>query len=199
MYTSTATMTLKSYITDLYGRSTFLLTRRLQITGTKIAKIRNHITFTTRCYKLGLVPHGLRLKTPCRSAEARSITRDAEIKLMKATMNDLFRRPRILTQQENEIKQKLRTILTQEDYKTISTLTDKYTSRVYTRTKERQINKFQKLHAEQHATRREGKPPSPNDAHSRCVVNLSKRNLDDNEQRVLSLGLNFAVPPRETP
>ena len=187
----------KSYITDLYGRSTFLLTRRLQITGTKIAKIRNHITFTTRCYKLGLVPCGLRLKTPCRSAEARSITRDAEIKLMKATMNDLFRRQRILTQQENEIKQKLRAILIQQDYETISTLTDKYTSRVYTRTKERQINKFQKLHAE-HA-RREGKPPSTNDAHSRCVVNLSKRNLDDNEQQVLSLGLNFAVPPRETP
>ena len=116
---------------------------------------------------------------------------------MKATMNDLFRRQRILTQQENEIKQKLRAILTQQDYETISTLTDKYTSRVYTRTKERQINKFQKLHAE-HA-RREGKPPSTNDAYSRCVVNLSKRNLDDNEQQVLSLGLNFAVPPRETP
>ena len=144
----------------------------------------------TCCYKLGLVPHGLRLKTLCQLAKARSIIRDAKIKLMKATMNKLFRRQIYLTHQENEIT---RAILTQQDY--LHTYQQIHISRIYT--DKRQMNKFQKLLAEQHV-RREENPHSPNDAHSHCVVNLSKRSLDDNEQHVLSLGLNFAVPPRET-
>ena len=180
---TTATMTLKSYVTDLYGRSTFLLTRRIQIIGTKLAKIKNHITFTTRCYKLGIVPHGLQLKAPYRSGEARSIIHNAESKLVKATMNDLFRRQRHLTHQENEIRQKLLSILMQQDFETISALADRYTSCVYTQTKERQTNKFRKLIAE-HRAGPKGKPLSPNDAHLRCVANQSKRSLDDDEHRV---------------
>ena len=113
--------------------------------------------------------------------------------LDETTMNDLFRRQRYLTHQENEITQKLRAILTQQDY--LHTYRQIHISRIYT--DKRQMNKFQKLLAVQHV-RREENPHSPNDTHSHCVVNLSKRSLDDNEQHVLSLGLNFAVPPRET-
>ena len=91
-------------------------------------------------------------------------------------MNNLFRRQRHLTHQENEIRQKLLSILTRQDFETISALTDRYTSRVYTQTKERQTNKFRKLLAE-HRAGPKGKPPSPNDAHLRCVTNLSKRSL----------------------
>ena len=37
------------------------------------------------------------------------------------------------------------------------------------------------------------------DAHSRCVIDTSKWSSDGDEQRVLTLGWNFAVPPREIP
>ncbi|XP_071476521.1 uncharacterized protein [Diadema antillarum] len=62
-------------------------------------------------------------------------------------------------------------------------------------TRDKQIRKFNTLHNSHTRTYTRDKPPAARNT----VVNLSQHNLTQAEHNVLSLGLNFATPPKKIP
>ena len=163
-------MTLKEYITRLYGQSTFQLTRKLQRIGVRLAKTNCHITFLTRCHKLALVPIGLRLKTRFESMKAQQIVDTAERRLVKARLDELHRTQRKLTRQRGEILDSLNSRLSTEDFTMILTLTDDYSSKTHARTKKTQQTKFARLRTEYAARTRK-----TSGFETENVINLSQR------------------------
>ena len=90
------------------------------------------------------------------------------------------------------LEERLSTTLTSTDYEVFTTLTDEYATKTYDAVKAKQRQKFQRL-------RQERRKPPATARDTRNVVNLSQRTLNDDEQSVLSLGLNYAVAPRRVP
>ena len=76
----------------------------------------------------------------------------------------------------------------------ILTLTDDYSSKTHARTKKTQLTKFTRLRTECAACNRK---TSSSDTGN--IINLSQRQLSNDEWAVLAKGLNFAVPPKKTP
>ena len=60
-------------------------------------------------------------------------------------------------------------------------------------TKLRQKNKFDRLNANSFT------PPSYTKSENRVVINLSRKSLNNTEEEVLSLGMNFAIAPWKIP
>ena len=85
------------------------------------------------------------------------------------------------------------------DYDKLLSLNDIYASKVYNEVKTRQRHKFNSLVAKSRS--KQSNPalaPAPATVTGvRHVLNLSQRTLNDNETKVLSLGLNFALAPRK--
>ena len=76
-------MTLKSYLTDLYGGRIYHLTKALKNVKCKLARITNHIIFLVRCRDNQLVPKGMMLRHSFSSAKAESILKKAEDALVR--------------------------------------------------------------------------------------------------------------------
>jgi len=107
-------------------------------------------------------------------------------------MDHLFIQRGNLTRRRQQLKERLSTTLTSTNYEAFTTLTDEYATKTYDVVKAKQRQKFQRLRQEIR------KPPAT--VRDTCnVVNLSQRTLNDDEQSVLSLGLNYAVVPHRVP
>ena len=126
--------------------------------------------------------------------KVQQIVDTAERRLVKARLDELHRTQRKLTRQRGEILDSLNSRLSTEDFTMILTLTDDYSSKTHARTKKTQQTKFARLRTEYAARTRK-----TSGFETENVINLSQRQLSDDERAVLAKGLNFAVPPKKTP
>lgn len=106
-------------------------------------------------------------------------------------------------EQKENLRQQLSSTLSEQDFQQLEKLTDNYTNKVYEDTKRKQREKFSRLSGDRQngneRTRKEPEPESSQDNNTNGVMNLSQRKLTTEEERVLSLGMNFAIAPKTTP
>ncbi len=89
-------------------------------------------------------------------------------------------------------KDKLNNTLIHDDLKTCERMVNRSTELIFIKCKSKQLTKFEKLKKTTMNQTNNNVQPRVN------VVNLSNRELS-NEEKVLSLGLNFAITPRSLP
>ena len=159
--------------------------------ASNVRRIRQQLWFNHRCKDLGLVPAGLRLKSPLNTQEAIQIVKATCRRLVRAQINDCHRR---LNHYKDKLQQrldKLRQFIPTDLPDTILTIADRRANR----TAEQHRTKTQlKLTRLQRSKDKKRQNPDDN-----WVRNISSRPLDKTETQVLSYGLKHSVTPKRIP
>ena len=187
-------MTLKSHVTNLYGRSIYQRTNDLKQTKIKLAILTNHIVFMKRCRDQEITPWGLRIGRHLKKSHAsKAITSKAESALVREQLAVLKTKKAKVLDTIANIESTLKDKLTPQDFAIVEQATNSAQQREFLKKKESQKVKFERLLAEKVSAQRE-KTVIKNP-----VVNISGRELSEGEISVLEKGLGFAPVPKTVP
>ena len=170
------------------GRQSERLANNYISSVSTVRRIRQQLWFNHRCKDHGLVPAGLKLKSPLNTQEAIQIVTSTCRRLVQARINDCHRRLNYcnnkLQQQLDKLKQLLPTNLLDTVMTIAGRRADKTTDRVRTE-QERKLTRLQR--------NKDKKGPKTDE---NWVRNISSRPLDKTETHVLSYGLKHSVTPK---
>ncbi|XP_073231504.1 uncharacterized protein [Porites lutea] len=173
------------------GRQSERLANNYISSVSTVRRIRQQLWFNHRCKDHGLVPAGLKLKSPLNTQEAIQIVTSTCRRLVKARINDCHRRLNYcnnkLQQQLDKLKQLLPTNLLDTVMTIAGRRADKTTDRVRTE-QERKLTRLQR--------NKDKKRPKTDE---NWVRNISSHPLDKTETHVLSYGLKHSVTPKRIP
>ena len=179
-------------IRSTYGRESEKLASFLTKYASCVRQIRQQLWFNHRCKDLGLTPRSLKIKSPLNTREAISIVRSASKRLLNARINDCHKRLNKYKSLLEKTVEKLRQSLPSNLLEVVRTIADK---RAYKRALEcrtRQVEKLRKLYETSKRLNR----PKPD---ANWVKNISSRQIDDSETKLLSYGLKHSIIPRHVP
>ncbi|XP_072022566.1 uncharacterized protein [Amphiura filiformis] len=188
-----------------YGNDAVKNIRDLENVDKKIARHRNHLTFTHRCKQYGVTPTSLRIRCPIRTIKAKNIIEKAQ--------KDLAReRIRVISNQIKEYEKEKAVLV-----KDLETLTKNDTEvrrhvekhceskrkAEHEKTKKRHIDKFERLkNKDQSKNVSDGASEEPDLTGTqlkRWVINTTDRKLTKPQTTLLAKGLNFAVSVDKIP
>ena len=149
-------------------------------------RIPQQLWFNHRCKDHGLVPAGLKLKSPV-TQEAIQIVKATCRRLVKARINDCQRRLKRYNNKRQQLHDKLNQLIPTELLETITTIADKRVNKATERARTGHQQTLTRL-----LRNKEQRRSKPDD---NWVRNISSRPLDKNETRVLSYGLKHSVTP----
>ena len=179
-----------SYLRSL-GRQSEKLANDYISYARNVRRIKQQLWFNHRCKDLGLVPAGLRIKSPLNTKEAICIVKATCRRLIRARINDCHRRINYANDKLLLCLSKLKELIPTSLLNTLTTIADKRANKT---TEQHHAIVQSKLTRLQHA------------AHKKChkidknwVRNISSRPLDENETQVLSYGLKHSVTPKRIP
>ena len=147
--------------------------------------------FNHRCKDLGLVPAGLRIKSPLNTKEAICIVKATCRRLIRARINDCHRRINYANDKLLLCLSKLKELIPTSLLDTLRTIADKRANKT---TEQHHAIVQSKLTRLQHAAHKKRHKTDKN-----WVRNISSRPLDENETQVLSYGLKHSVTPKRIP
>ena len=174
-----------------FGRKSERLANDYISYASNVRRIRQQLWFNHRCKDLGLVPAGLRLKSPLNTQEAIQIVKATCRRLVRARINDCHRRRNYYKDKLQQRLDKLRQFIPTDLLDTILTIADRRAKK----TAEQHRTKTQlKLTRLQRTKDKRRQKPDDN-----WVRNISSRPLDKTETRVLSYGLKHSVTPKRIP
>jgi hypothetical protein len=179
----------ESYKNDLchrYGPDIYPCFRKLERLNIQLAKTVNHITFLTRCKSSGIIPIGLRLKTPFNSHRTSKFSLRAIRALLRDRIYFCWAKKSSLIQLIRKLEDYLRGIGGQVDQQPIFTAPESSFRHASHEQKINHIRKFPILNSE-----RVKNLPTSSSNHKKFVINLSKHVLSDSEEIILKKGLNF--------
>ena len=190
--TSTQSGSLKSYLRSQYGGQTQKTVDLLGKELERVARFKNHHHFNFRCYKSGIVPPSLRVKSPVNTE--RSIAAALHV-------SRIFTQERIKTSWRawndasscvKECRDRLRNILSDDDFSRIDTLCTRTGEATFQKARQRQVRKFDKMKVQRLS------PSNDKELNLRpsWIINLSERKLSGAERSVLSKGPKFATAPK---
>ena len=154
-------------------------------------RIRQQLWFYHRCKDHGLVPAGLKLKSPLNTQEAIQIVKVNCRRLVKAQINDCHRRLKRYKNKTQQLHDKLKQLIPTKLFDTVTTIADKRAKKVIERARTGHQQKLTGLL--RNKEQRRSKPDN------NWVRNISSRPSDKNEIRVLSYGLKHSVTPKLRP
>ena len=187
-------MTLKSYLTELYGGRIYHLTTVLKTVKCKLAKLSNHIIFLIRCRDNQVVPNGMKLRRNVSSSKASNILQKAEEALIRDQIVGLRQKKAAEMKTKSRLLLSLHNTMSEKDFETIQAVTDKAENGVFESTKRSQRKKFNSL-----VTIKAKSSPSNRSIITTAVDNKSGRDLTSDELKVLEKGLGFAPTPETIP
>ena len=158
----------------------------------KLAQIKNQLTFLIRCRDNCIIPRGLRLSQPVEFPGSTKVAqKTSEIVLRHVIRN--VRRKKVQREREvNDNTEGLKRILTESEWIEVEMWCLEAANEEALETKTRHKRKFQTL--------AEGDKSNNFELDKKRVVkNLSNRTLSDAEEKVLALGLNYAITPTSIP
>ena len=174
-----------------FGRKSERLANDYISYASNVRRIRQQLWFNHRCKDLGLVPAGLRLKSPLNTQEAIQIVKATCRRLVRARINDCHRRLNYYKDKLQQRLDKLRQFIPTDLLDTILTIADRRAKK----TAEQHRTKTQlKLTRLQRTKDKRRQKPDDN-----WVRNISSRPLDKTETQVLSYGLKHSVSPKRIP
>ena len=112
---------------------------------------RNHRIFTLRCLHSDLIPVSIKLKSTIKSTRAKQILRKAEKELLQARIKSINFILDSTSQQLEECRSKLVTIISTQKLRECQDFVDKVSENRFNKVKQRQINKLNLL-----TTKKEG-------------------------------------------
>ena len=186
-------MTLKSYYRDTYGSDAEKMACRHGKCLLELAKFKNHVIFSARCKRVGVLPHSLKIKPPIRSPRGCQIAQAAGQKFLNERLRLTNRRIEKLEEERKWTEIELRRTLSDGDYERLMETISAAAEKVFVRTREKQRKKFDRQFAEETKRGKESMDKS------KWVVNLSERRLSEEETKVLELGMKFAPAPKKIP
>ena len=189
-------MSLQSYIRSTYGVEAMKLTTSYGKCMDKLAKFRNHVAFSARSKKVGLIPPSLKIKPPIDTTQGWKIADRASRQFLNERLRVANYRVHQLEDERKWTEIGLRRVLNEEDFKRIDQLTKEKAERSFVITRERQQEKFQRF-VRRDEQRKEGQLRKRSNAvdRTRWVINQSNHELTPQELAVLQRGLNFAQSP----
>ena len=173
------------------GRQSERLANNYISSVSTVRRIRQQLWFNHHCKDHGLVPAGLKLKSPLNTQEAIQIVKSTSRRLVKAWINDCHRRLNYCNNKLQQQLDKLKQLLPTNLFDTVMTIADrradKTTDRVHTE-QERKLTKLQR--------NKDKRRPKTDD---NWVRNISSRPLDKTETHILSYGLKHSVTSKRIP
>jgi Reverse transcriptase (RNA-dependent DNA polymerase) len=180
--------TFRSYLNYQYGPDINRKFRILDKLHERIALAATQLTFLMQCRDSNIIPIGLRLKDPCNSRRSRNIIHQAETSLVIERINYMRCRKTILTTEIKNLETEVKSTVNNIDWNRMKASLDYMANRVQEEAKQRHTRKFGKL-----------KPMERTLQFEKVVINKSKKQLSDIQQKVLSKGMNFAITPKYHP
>ena len=171
-------------------RATATIAYRLKHGMEKKARLSNHLTFLIRCRNHQIVPRGLTVKLPTSISNTSNIASKASFALLRRVIRNTRSKKVWISEEIDTYSKQLREVLTDHQWQQVKEWCKTAASKVARESKARQINKYNRLYWQKY-----GRGVNPD----KVVHNASDRTLTEDEKRVLSLGLNFAVTPKTIP
>ena len=179
-----------SYLRSL-GRQSEKLANDYISYARNVRRIKQQLWFNHRCKDLGLVPAGLRIKSPLNTKEAICIVKATCRRLIRVRINDCHRRINYANDKLLLCLSKLKELIPTSLLDTLTTIADKRANKT---TEQHHAIVQSKLTRLQHAAHKKRHKTDKN-----WVRNISSRPLDENETQVLSYGLKHSVTPKRIP
>ena len=187
-------MSLKYYYREAYGSEVEKMACAYGKCLLKLSRFKNHVVFSARCKRVGFLPHSLRIRSPVPSRAGWQIARKAGYKFLNERLRMANRKIEELEDEKKWTEIGLRRNLSESDYDRLIETSCTAAERAFVKTRDRQKKKF-----ERQFTRTEQRDRRQAVDKSRWVVNLSKRQLVEEERKVLEWGMKFAPSPRTIP
>ena len=165
-------------------RHLFRLWEKLKI---RASDYRNHRIFTLRCLHSDLIPVSIKLKSTIKSTRAKQILRKAEKELLQARIKSINFILDSTSQQLEECRSKLATIISTQKLRECQDFIDKVSENRFNKVKQRQINKLNLL-----TTKKEG-----NITRSNTNLNYYSHNHNHNYNSLGNSQVISQVPPGE--
>ena len=185
----------KTYLRSSYGEQTQTESARYGKCLEKLARYKNHVVFSARCKRQGIIPVSLRIRSPVNSERGKEIAEKASKRFLNERLRLANNRVRQLQDERKRRELRLRQTLKEEDYRKLNTMSVQHAEKLFERTKEKQQAKFDRWIKTQRTTNQHIQPKY----RERWVANLSDHKLTEEEEALLRKGLNFAKTPREIP
>ena len=166
------------------ARHLFRLWEKLKI---RASDYRNHRIFTLRCLHSDLIPVSIKLKSTIKSTRAKQILRKAEKELLQARIKSINFILDSTSQQLEECRSKLATIISTQKLRECQDFVDKVSENRFNKVKQRQINKLNLL-----TTKKEG-----NITRSNTNLNNYSHNHNHNYNSQGNSQVISQVPPGE--
>ena len=128
-----------------YGKDCLNLIRKLERTGLKIARYKQHLTFTIRCKENNIFPRSLCLKTSMYGYKSRIIIERAQKALICERIRQILFTLSILREKFDRSMADLAGSVPYNEYLNIREFLEKCFRRESTTCKQRQISKFDRL------------------------------------------------------
>ena len=194
MFNQRSGSNIHSVILRQHGREVLSKLRRLEKTTEKLARWRNNRLFNTRCLHNNIVPKCFHLKSPVPGRTAENTIRKTEKRLLNIATAQCQFTIRKLEEEQRDLEEYLSRQLDRQTLAAILDFVKTSYEREFAATKQRQRRKFAALNK---TKPEDGKESTINQ--DRWVINLSSKNINEQEKSVLSKGLNFAVTPYQLP
>ncbi|XP_055959216.1 uncharacterized protein LOC130014266, partial [Patella vulgata] len=190
-------MPLKEYVQRQYGDVATKCVRQISKLEDKYIRVCNNLTFLMRCRDSEIVPHGLKLKGPVNSNAANKILLQASKSLVRERIQHHRNTKHRLLQDIGASHLTLNHLVTTEDFNSIRKAQTSTNQASEERIKHRHLKKFEQLKKDNVTTKKTDTTMLKTDFLTKTVVNLSSKDLTNDQISLLSKGLKFA--PSWTP
>ena len=192
-------MSVKNLLRSSYGPNIGCSTSRYERIGRKIARFKNHVAFSVRCKREGIIPISLKVRSPIDTAQGRRIAHRASQMFLSERIRVSNFKLRQLEDERKWMEIGLRRSLSSEDFDCMEKRTRENVEFEFVSTRERQRKKFDRLKESSQTIKDNGRPKNSNMTPTRWIYNFSSHQLDSNEKSVLQRGFNFAKVPKAIP
>ena len=172
------------------------LLRSAEKTVRKIARLENHKRFDVRCSRFKMTPTSISVTTNVTGARAQHIVKKAELQLLGVRIRQCTYTIKKLNESLTTDKQQLEAILNSDEMAETERPLTAAQRHTFGETRSRQQSKFERLYNKSVAKK---EVTDTDIVTNRWVMNLSDRQISDDERSMLSKGLNFAITPTTLP
>ena len=173
--------------------------RGLEKTTRKLACLKNHRYFNTRCLTDNVISKSLHIRSTVKGIKASTILRNAERKLLNIRISQCHFTVSKLQNEKELLEANRRTKLTETEMEELTAFIEHAHETTFRETRERQQRKYDQLLSKQQHGADIPQLDEPDNITERWVINLANIHLDSVEVSLLKKGLNVAVTPQNLP
>ena len=181
------------HIKNLYGLESLNLFRKLVSQKLRIGRHEVHLHFNHGCIRHKVLPRSLVFKSPINTFAGKKLTRQFGFRFLKLRINESHYWIRMANHDIKETLKCLQSLVNPDDYNLLLDMALKKKEQVFGELMSRSNNKLDKIISASFGQLNNKDSTSCNSTNKNWVINLSSHDLSKEENKVLSLGFNFAV------